>query len=199
MLEYTKQLTDQSNNKVPKWCHLFKDGFSVPSTGICICSKEWGVHFYLGNAVFVNILICFSDIKSWFYRTLHLKNKKRKQSVFDVMPEKHTALAFHGLSFSTSYIFFLSREISADCYAKEFCVSVWLGRQLLVLMRSASITVFPLIETHGGSRMFQIRQWCVVRRYHTVSWKYMLGCSPRQDKWVLLEFGRVWSFSSERL
>lgn len=101
------------------------------------------------------------------------------------MPEKHTALAFHGPAFSTSHIFFfLSCEVSADCYAKQFCVSVWLRRQLLVLMRSASITVFPLIETHGGSRMFQIRQWCVVRRYHTVSWKYMLGCSPRQDKWV---------------
>lgn len=94
-----------------------------------------------------------------------------------MVPEKHTVSAFHSSTFSTSYIFFLSREISADCYAKQFCVSVWLGRQLLFLMRSASITVFPWIETHGGSRMFQIRQWCALRRYHAVSWKWMLRCS----------------------
>lgn len=112
---------------------------------------------------------------------------------FEVMPES-THISISWASVFHIIYFFLSCEISADCYAKQFCVSVWLGRQLLVLMRSASITVFPLIETHGGSRMFQIRQWCVVRRYHTVSWKYMLGCSPRQDKWVLLEFGRVWAF-----
>lgn len=85
-------------------------------------------------------------------------------------------------------------EISADCYAKQFCVSVWLGRQLLGLMRSASTTAFLVIETHAGSRMLEARQWCVVRKCHAVSWKYTLGCSLWQDKWVLLGFGRGWSF-----
>lgn len=44
-------------------------------------------------------------------------------------------------------------------------------------MRSASTTAFLVIETHGGSRMFEARQWCVVRKCHAVSWKYTLGCS----------------------
>lgn len=95
------------------------------------------------------------------------------------------------------HFFFPVCEISADCYAKQFCVSVWLGRQLFGLMRSASTTVFLLIETHGGSRMFEARQRCVVRKCHAVSWKYTLGCSLRQDKWVLLGFGGGWSFSGE--
>lgn len=122
---------------------------------------------------------------------------------FQSCSKLHSASPFHGPAFSASY--FLPPppptqpqcEILADCYAKQFCVSVWLGRQLLVLMRSASITVFLLIETHRGSRIFQFRQWCVVRECHFVSWKYMLWCFLRQDKWVLLGFGRVWSFSGE--
>lgn len=114
---------------------------------------------------------------------------------FWCIASKWSASAFHGPTFSTSFFFLPVCEISADCYAKQFCVSVWLGRQLFSLMRSASTTVFLLIETHGGSRMFEAGQRCVVRKCHAVSWKYTLGCSLRQDKWALLGFGRGWSFS----
>lgn len=44
-------------------------------------------------------------------------------------------------------------------------------------MRSASAAAFLVIETHAGSRMFEARHWCVVRKCHAVSWKYTLGCS----------------------